>query len=152
MREKYLSELKVALQKVNWKCCHDITKTYHRAALKETGEPPHTTHRRFYSRQKWFSLLTCLFGWGVYMNIRNIRKIKQNLQILQNQNDLQESQILELSCYLHLTMIEVQKHCGVLHKLDTKLLGSKNTLAKAMEAMNYLWYIWLLFSLISVHQ
>ena len=30
------------------------------------------------------------------MNIRNIRKIKQNLQILQNQNDFQESQVLGL--------------------------------------------------------
>ena len=41
------------------------------------------------------------------MNVRNIRKIKQNLQILQNQNDLQENQILELVHYLNLTMIQV---------------------------------------------
>ena len=31
------------------------------------------------------------------MSVRNIREIKQNLQILQNQNDLQESQVLELT-------------------------------------------------------
>ena len=31
------------------------------------------------------------------MNVRNIRKIKQNVQLLQNQNDLQECQILELA-------------------------------------------------------
>ena len=41
------------------------------------------------------------------MNVRNIRKIKQNLQILQNQNDLQGSQISELTPCLNLTMIQV---------------------------------------------
>ena len=38
------------------------------------------------------------------MDVRNIRKIKQNLQIIQNQNDLQENQIMELTHYLNLTM------------------------------------------------
>ena len=60
---------------------------------------------RSHSTQKEFNLLPWLFGWGVYMNVRNIRTIKQNLQILQNQNDLQESQVLELTHYLNLTMI-----------------------------------------------
>ena len=64
------------------------------------------------------------------MNVRNIRKIKQNLQILQNQNDLQENQTIELANYLNLTMIQVQEHCGVLCGLDTKLLVFSNTLAK----------------------
>ena len=41
------------------------------------------------------------------MNVGNIRKIKQNLQILQNQIDWQESQISELAQYLNLTMIQV---------------------------------------------
>ena len=41
------------------------------------------------------------------MNAKNIRKFKQNLQILQNQNDLQKSQISEVAHYLKLTMIQV---------------------------------------------
>ena len=81
---KYLSELKVALQKVNWTFCHNIMKNHHRVTSKGIGKPPHHYHRRSHSRQKWFSLLTWLFGRGVYINVRNIRKIKQNLQILQN--------------------------------------------------------------------
>ena len=44
------------------------------------------------------------------MNVRNIREIKQNLQILKNHDDLQESPVLELAHYLNLTMIQVQKH------------------------------------------
>ena len=74
------------------------------------------------------------------MNVRNIRKIKQNLQILQNQNDLQKSQISELAHYLNLTMIWVQEHCEVLCELNAKLLVFNSILAKTMEAMNYLLY------------
>ena len=35
------------------------------------------------------------------MNVRNIRKMKQNLQILPSQNDLQESQLSEIAHYLN---------------------------------------------------
>ena len=72
------------------------------------------------------------------MNVRNLRKIKHNFQILQNQNGLQESQILKLIHYLNFTMIHVQEHCRVVHELDTRLLVFNSTLAKTMEAMNYL--------------
>ena len=75
------------------------------------------------------------------MNVRNIRKNKQNLQILQNQNDLQESQTLQLTHYLNLTMIPVWEHHGVLHELNAKLLIFNNTLVKTMEAQNYLCYM-----------
>ena len=78
---KYLSKLKAHLHKVNWKLCCNITKIHHWVTSKGIGKPPDHNHRRSYSRQKQFSLLTWLFGWGVYMNVRNIRKIKQNLQI-----------------------------------------------------------------------
>ena len=75
------------------------------------------------------------------MNVRNKRKIKQNFQILQNKNDLQESQISELAHYVNLTMIQVWEHHGVLCELNTKLLVFNNTLAKTKEAMNYLQYM-----------
>ena len=41
------------------------------------------------------------------MNVKDIQKIKQNLQILQNQNNLQENQISALTHYLNLTIIQV---------------------------------------------
>ena len=75
------------------------------------------------------------------MNVRSIRKITHNLQILQSQNDLQESLISELVHYLNLTMTQVHKNSGVLCELNTKLLVFSNTLAKTMEAMNYLCYM-----------
>ena len=48
---------------------------------------------------------------------------------------------MELTNYLNLTMIQVQEHCGVLCKLDAKLLTFNNTLVKTMEALSYLCYI-----------
>ena len=43
--------------------------------------------------------------------------------------------------YLILTMMQVQEHCGVLLKLNAKLLVFKNTLVKTLEALNYLHYM-----------
>ena len=134
-------KLKDALLKMNWKLHHNVTKTHHKAASSETGRPPHTIHRGSHSWQKQFSLLTWLLGWRVYMNLKNIRKIKQNLQLLQTQNDLQESQIVGLAHYLNLRMIQVQEHHGVFSELDIKLLVSNNPLAETTEAMNYLIYL-----------
>ena len=75
------------------------------------------------------------------MNVRNIKKIKQNLQILQNQNDLQERLTLKLTHYFNLMGIQVQEHHGVLYELNAKQLVFNNTFAKTMEAMNYLCYM-----------
>ena len=89
---------------------------------------------RCHSRQKWLSLFNLIF-W------KNIRKTKQNLQIYENQNDLQEKQISALTHYLNLTMIQVWEHHRVLLELNAKLLVFNNTLAKTMEALNYLHYM-----------
>ena len=82
---KYLSKLKDALQRVNRKLHNNIMKTHPRVTSKRVKKPSHHSHRRSHSRQKWFSLLTWLSCWGVYMNVRNIRKIKQNLQICKSE-------------------------------------------------------------------
>ena len=75
------------------------------------------------------------------MNVRSTRDITQNSHILQSQNDLQENLISELAHYLNLTMTQVHENSGVVCELDTKLLVFSNTLAKTMEAMNYLCYM-----------
>ena len=42
--------------------------------------------------------------------------------MLWEQNDLQGAQILEMTHYLKLLMVQVHEHHGVLYELDTKLL------------------------------
>ena len=49
------------------------------------------------SRHKFFSLLTCLFGGETYTDAKNIQEVKQNLKILQEEKNLQEVQIMELT-------------------------------------------------------
>ena len=50
---------------------------------------------------KWMGVFTWILGWGVYSNARNIAKIKDNLHILQEQNQLQDKQIKQLAKFLN---------------------------------------------------
>ena len=56
------------------------------------------------SCMKRVGIFTWILGWGVFSNARSISKIKDNLHILQKQNQLQEKQIKQLAGYLNLTM------------------------------------------------
>ena len=59
------------------------------------------------SCMKRVGVLTWILGWGVYLNARNIAKIKENLCTLQKQNQLQDKQIKQLANFLNLTMHQV---------------------------------------------
>ena len=50
-------------------------------------------------REKRFNLMTWIIGWGTFTNMRNIKKIKENIKVLQDQNILQEKQILEVNTF-----------------------------------------------------
>ena len=58
---------------------------------------------------KRVGILTWILGWGVYSNARSISKIKDNLHILQKQNQLQDKQIKHLAKFLNLTMYQVSE-------------------------------------------
>ena len=73
------------------------------------------------SRMKRVGVFTWLLGWGIYSNARNIQKIKDNINILQKQNQLQDKQIKQLDKYLNLTMHQVNRHSEMLYELDTKM-------------------------------
>ena len=45
------------------------------------------------SHMKRMGIFAWILGWGIYSNARNIAKIKKNLHILQQQNQLQDKQI-----------------------------------------------------------
>ena len=59
--------------------------------------------------------------------MRNIKKIKRNIQILQEQNVLQEKQILKLTHFLNQTMNQVREHKNALYDIDNRLLFVKKT-------------------------
>ena len=92
------------------------------------------------SHMKRVGIFTLILGWGVFSNARSISKIKNNLHILQKQNQLQDKQIKQLADYLNLTMHQVNRHSERLYEMDTKLLIMNSTLQHLIwniDAMQY---------------
>ena len=92
------------------------------------------------SRMKRVGVFTWLLGWGVFSNARNINKIKDNINILQKQNQLQDKQIKQLAKYLNLTMHQVDRHSEMLYELDIKMNIMNKTMQQLMwrfDAMRY---------------
>ena len=80
------------------------------------------------SRMKRTGIFTWLLGWGVFANARSISQIRDNLQILQKQNQLQDKQIKQLAKYLNLTMHQVNRNSEMLYEMDTKIFIINSTL------------------------
>ena len=98
-----------------------------------------TLHKNI-SRMKRTGIFTWLLGWGIFANARSISKIKDNLHILQKQNQLQDKQIKQLAKYLNLTMHQVDKHNKMLYEMDTKLLIMNKTLQNLMWTIDSIRY------------
>ena len=79
-------------------------------------------------------------GWGNLANARSISKIKDNLHILQKQNQLQDKQIKQLAKYLNLNMHQVDRHSQMLYEMDTKLLLLNKTLQNLMWTIDVIRY------------
>ena len=81
---------------------------------------------------KRVGIFTWILGWGVYSNDRSISKIKDNLQTLQKQNQLQDKQIKCLAKFLNLTMHQVSRQSEMLYEMDTKMFIINITLQHIM--------------------
>ena len=92
------------------------------------------------SRMKRVVILTWVLGWGVFSNAQSITKIKDNLQTIQRQNQLQDKQIKHLAKYLNLTMHQVSRHEEMLYKMDTKMFIINKTIQDIMLSISFLWY------------
>ena len=92
------------------------------------------------SRMKRTGIFTWLLGWGIFANARSISKIKDNLYILQKQNQLQDKQIKHLAKYLNLTMHQVDRHNELLYEMDTKLFILNRTLQHLMWTIDAIRY------------
>ena len=88
------------------------------------------------SRMKRVGVFTWLLGWGVFSNARNVNKIKDNIHILQKQNQLQDKQIKQLAKFLNLTMHQVDRHSEMLYELDTKMSIMNKTMQQLMWNFN----------------
>ena len=92
------------------------------------------------SRMKRVGIFTWILGWGIFLNARNVAKIKDNLHTLQKQNQLQDKQINQPAKYLNLTMHQIDKLSEMLYEMDTKMFIMYKTLQQIMwtlDAMRY---------------
>ena len=80
------------------------------------------------SCMKRTGIFTWFLGLGVFTNARNISQIKDNLHILQKQNQLQGKQIKQLAKYLNLTMHQVNRNSEMLYEIDTKVFITNSTI------------------------
>ena len=106
-------------------------------AFKEGLNP--SLHKNL-SCMKKVGVFTWILGWGIFSNARNIAKIKDNIHILQKQNQLQDKQIKQLATYLNLTMHQVDKHSEMLYEMDTKMTIMNKTIQQIMwnlDSMRY---------------
>ena len=87
---------------------------------------------------KRVGILTWILGWGVYSNAQSISKIKDNLHILQKQNQFQDKEIKHLAKYLNLTMHQISRHGEMLYKMDTKMFIMNKTIQDIMLSIDFL--------------
>ena len=80
------------------------------------------------SHMKRTGIFTWLLGWEIFTNARSISQIKDNLHILQKQNQLQDKQIKQLAKYLNLTMHQVNCNSEMLYEIDTKVFIINSTI------------------------
>ena len=87
-------------------------------------------------RMKHFDAMTWVLGWGVYSNSRAIKKIKDNLRILEGQNVLQEYKIHLLAKYLNVTYTMVNRHEKMLYEIDSRMYVFERTLQDIMNSIS----------------
>ena len=92
------------------------------------------------SHMRRMGIFTWLLGWGLYSNARNIAKIKDNLHILQKQNQLQDKQIKQLAKFLNLTMHQVDQHSEMLYELAMKMTIMNKTIQQVMWSIDTMRY------------
>ena len=84
--------------------------------------------------------MTWVLGWGVYSNSRAIKKIEDNLRILEGQNVLQEYKICLLAKYLNVTYTMVNRHEKMLYAIDSRMYVFERTLQDIMNSISTMQY------------
>ena len=76
-------------------------------------------------------------GYGVYSNAEDIKVIKKNIKILQDENKRQDRNINILAKYLGLTISRVRLHDAMLEKLSTRLIRLEYNLMGHLQIDHY---------------
>ena len=96
-------------------------------------------------RQK--RLIDLLAGIGVIINSVQIKKVKQSINRLQEQNILQDQKIDELAHYLNLTADRVKLHDKQIYALQVERIRLHSGLRSLVAATNFHLYIYYLMNM-----
>ena len=92
-------------------------------------------------------LIDLLAGIGVIVNSIQIKKVKQSINRLQEQNILQDQKINELACYLNLTTNHVKLHDEQIYSLQVEMIRLNSGLRGLIAIMNYHLYTYYLMNM-----
>ena len=107
------------------------------------GEP--TKKGKVHIRRK--RLIDLLAGIGVIINSVQIKKVKQNINRLQEQNILQDQKIDELARYLNLTADRVKLHDKQIYALQVEMIHLHSGLHSLVVANNFHLYTYYLMNM-----
>ena len=92
------------------------------------------------SRKKRF-IFSAFLAIPVWRNSVNVKKIKKNLRILQQNDDKFSKQIKEMTTYMMLHHTQLTKQRTVVMDLDQRLIIMNNTLYHAMDVLTHIRYV-----------
>ena len=110
-----------------------------------TREGRPTEKERVHVRRK--RLIYLLAGIGVIINSIQIKKVKQSINRLQEQNILQDQKIDELACYLNLTADRVKLHDKQIYALQVEMICLHSGLRTLVAATNFHLYPYYLMNM-----
>ena len=84
------------------------------------------------------SCISLCIRLGSILQLKKIKKIKENLRVLEGQNVLQEFKICLLAKYLNLTYTMVNKHEEMLFEVDSQLYIIEETLKYIMNTLSHI--------------
>ena len=96
---------------------------------------------------KWKRLIDLLAGIGVIINSVQIKKVKQSINRLQEQNILQDQKIDELARYLNLTADRVKLHDEQIYALQVEMICLHSGLCSLVVATNFHLYTYYLMNM-----
>ena len=95
-------------------------------------------------------LINLLAGIGVIINSVQIKKVKQSINRLQEQNILQDQKIDELARYLNLTADRVKLHYEQIYALQVEMIRLHSGLCSLVAATNFHLYTYYLMNMVQL--
>ena len=87
-------------------------------------------------RRKRFDLFSLFLGWTAFSQAKTIEKMKENINILRDNQQLQKQQIEQLADYLNMTIEVVNRNSQELVTLNLQLYAMNQTLMNLIRDVN----------------